>query len=460
MKNKLTAFIILASSVIAFAEVPQELKEQWEHPALRMKIDAGIKANRMGLFSISFNKPIENLEVRLAKHEFLFGIYASRSVCENSNQSYTKEQIAKYDELIKKVFNYGTVATVWKRIEPEKDKMRWDYSNDKNIDISIDKNPTVLQPDIALAFCEKNDMAVKAHCFSWMISGTHFIPNWINPNGNRADIERQLNSSITKTIQRYGDKIRIWDVVNEAADYVATVNIRFDDYVQKAFKEAERQLPSDHIFLINETTSAWDQYAMHEQTGRFYLLCDNLISKGLKLDAIGLQFHIFSENEWKRILKGQAKTPALLLKALDGYSRLKRPIHITEITIPTNKDFGGEEAQAYYAKNIYELWFSHPNVEAITWWNMRDGQAAPNEKALNGGLIRADLTPKPSYKALEELISKKWQTHETFAGKNNNCRFAGFYGLYDITYTINGKTETKQVWFGKKSPRNIKIDIK
>ena len=47
-----------------------------------------------------------------------------------------------------------------------------------------------------------------------------------------------------------------------------------------------------------------------------------------------------------------------------------------------------------------------------------------------------------------------------FAGKNNNCRFAGFYGLYDITYTINGKTETKQVWFGKKSPRNIKVDIK
>ena len=47
-----------------------------------------------------------------------------------------------------------------------------------------------------------------------------------------------------------------------------------------------------------------------------------------------------------------------------------------------------------------------------------------------------------------------------FAGKNNNCRFAGFYGLYDITYTINGKTETKQVWLGKKSPRNIKVDIK
>ena len=44
-----------------------------------------------------------------------------------------------------------------------------------------------------------------------------------------------------------------------------------------------------------------------------------------------------------------------------------------------------------------------------------------------------------------------------FAGKNNNCRFAGFYGLYDITYTIN---RNKASLVGKKSPRNIKVDIK
>ena len=48
-------------SAAAYAQVPQALRDVWENPDLREKIDAGIKANRMGMFTIEFDKPILQL---------------------------------------------------------------------------------------------------------------------------------------------------------------------------------------------------------------------------------------------------------------------------------------------------------------------------------------------------------------------------------------------------------------
>ena len=450
MRHLLFLFL---TTIVCNAQVPPEMKQLWENPAVRQKIDSGIKANRMGLFRLKFAQEVSDVKVELIRHEFLFGIYASRMMSEGLvYQKYSKEEIARYEQLTKNVFNYGTIATVWKKVEPEQSKMRWDYSNDKHIDVSLDTNPTFTVPDIALKFCRDTDLTVKGHCLVWMISDQHFIPNWVISQQKHSIVEAGLTKHINDVAKRYGDKIFIWDVVNEAADYVSKDSIRYDDYVFKAFKEAERLLPTNSIFLINETLEAWSQYEKFEQTGRYYLLCQSLIARGVKLDAIGLQFHLFDYNLWREILKGKRYTPYHLLKALDGYARLGKPIHITEITIPSSSD-GGEQAQGYYAEKLYELWFSHPAVEAITWWNMRDGQANSNETKFLGGLIRPDLTPKPAYIALENLIAKKWQTKESFKGKQSECVFTGFYGKYKLTYTQNGKEIVKEIWLDKKSDR-------
>ena len=454
-------FCALAAAGSVSAQVPETLKAVWEQPDLREKIDAGIKANRMGIFTLRFDRKVENVKAELARHEFLFGFYASRAACDGVKyQSYTNGEIEKFSELARRIFNYGTIACVWRRVEPEENKLRFDYSNDAQIDISKDNNPTVNAPDIALKFCWDNGLTVKAHCLAWQISDEHFLPDWVlNGDLSEAEIERKLNRNIKRITERYGNDIAIWDVVNEAADYVGKRDARFDDYVFKSFKEAERLLPRDHIFIINETTSAWYKYQKEEQTGRFYLLCQNLIARGAKLDAIGLQFHLFSSKVWREILEGKFFTPYQLTKALDGYAALNRPIHISEITIPSS-DLGGEEAQAYYAEKVYELWFSHPAVEAITWWNMRDGQAYSKEQKFCGGLLRADFSPKPAYRALENLIAKKWQTKKAFDGAAKEVSFSGFYGLYDITYTVGGKTRTEKVWLGKKSDRLKNIAVK
>ncbi len=458
--KKLLAITFLCSVISATfgAEtvgVTDKLKSLWENPVTEARIKSGIRANRMGEFFIDFNAPVEDLKIKLARHEFLFGVYASRLVSKGQKIEYTDEQCETYAKLYKRLFNTGTVATVWRRVEPQRGKFRWDYSNDANIDLSYMKNPTVTQPDIALKFCEENGITPKGHTFYWPISAQHFMPAWALELKNPTEIEAASNRNIRNICERYRDRIKIWDIVNEAASYRDKHTILNNDYVFKTFKEAEKYLPSDDVFIINETTGAWAEYLKDTQTCRFYLLAKDLIDRGAKLDAIGLQFHIFSQKTFEQVLTGNRHTPRHLSRVLDGYAKLGKPIHISEITVPTSN---GEEAQAYYAKQIYRLFFSHPAVEAITWWNMRDGQAAPKEKVLNGGLIRHDLTPKASYKALEQLIAVDWQTNVSYNAPTRQAHFEGFFGMYEISYKYKGKEYKQKVWFGKKDEREHQLN--
>lgn len=456
MKNILP-LIMLATISTAFCAddaISPKMRELWENPITNSRIENGIRANRMGEFRLNFDTPVENLKINLDRHEFLFGAYASRSVCKGQKIEYTQEQIDTYAKLYKRIFNYGTVAVAWRRVEPQQGKFRWDYSNDANIDLSYTSNPTVMQPDVALQFCNDNDITPKAHPLYWPISTSHFMPAWALDLKDPKLLEAACNRNIRNIAERYRDKIKIWDVVNEAADYRESGTILNDDYIFKTFKEAERNLPSDDIFLINETTSAWYQYINNGETGRYYLLVKDIIDRGAKVDGIGLQFHFFSKKAFDSVLQGKTFRPQDMTKALDGYAKLGRGLHITEITIPTSH---GEEAQAYFAKNVYRLFFSHPSVEAITWWNMRDGQAASNESHLMGGLIRDDLTPKASYRALEKLIAEDWQTRVSYEKPTQNAHFEGFYGMYEVSYKYKGKEYKQKVWFGKKSNKVLNI---
>jgi GH35 family endo-1,4-beta-xylanase len=152
------------------------------------------------------------------------------------------------------------------------------------------------------------------------------------------------------------------------------------------------------------------------------------------LDGIGLQFHLFQESDVLNVLRGLRFRPLDLLAALDAYASLKLPLHVSEITLPAigNGEFG-ENLQAELARNFYRLWFSHPIVDAITWWNLPDGGAAAGEDRVLSGLIRKDLSAKPAYIALQNLILREWRTSMTTrTNALGEIRFQGFHGEYRI----------------------------
>ena len=83
-------------------------------------------------------------------------------------------------------------------------------------------------------------------------------------------------------------------------------------------------------------------------------------------------------------------------------------------------------------RKFYSLLFSHPSVQAITWWNLAD----PVWNNSPGGLVSEDMSPKPAYEKLLALIRGKWWTK---AGGRSDASGAfsarAFYGDYRITAT-------------------------
>ena len=99
-------------------------------------------------------------------------------------------------------------------------------------------------------------------------------------------------------------------------------------------------------------------------------------------------------------------------------------------------------------KELYTLLFSNPNVGAITW---RDFSGQGTWKGAPARLIRKDMTPKPAYLVLNNLINNEWWTQDTLTvadgGMINMIGFFGDYSIHiiDNERTYEGKFELKKV---------------
>ncbi|MEI6078498.1 MAG: endo-1,4-beta-xylanase, partial [Verrucomicrobiota bacterium] len=160
-----------------------------------------------------------------------------------------------------------------------------------------------------------------------------------------------------------------------------------------------------------------------------------------------------------RVENGYYFTPSHVFKVLDQYTNFGRPLAITEITFPTLPNTPeGERDQATVARNFYRLWFSHPSVNAITWWNLVDGTAAKGEDKWNAGLVNRDFSPKLAYKALDQLINHDWKTKfETNRTTSGEVAFRGFHGEYTVTAQVGGKTMKQTFHLKKGSPNEWTI---
>ena len=130
-------------------------------------------------------------------------------------------------------------------------------------------------------------------------------------------------------------------------------------------------------------------------------------------DVIGIQNHML-DGPWPN---------QKIWDICERFSRFGVPLHFTEMTIfsgrkPEGKPWNaawpttteGEAEQARHVVRFYTMLFSHPAVEAITWWNLND---ASTECWASGGLLRRDMTSKPAHEELKKLVKTKWWTTAT-----------------------------------------------
>ena len=172
----------------------------------------------------------------------------------------------------------------------------------------------------------------------------------------------------------------------------------------------------------------------------------NYINKGVPIEGIGMQFHAFSTYEDNKLLYNAVRQ----LDIFELYSEFNLPIHLSEVSIPSySNEKEDEEIQAELVKRMITLWFSQKNVNSVVWWNLVDKTAYEGENKFHAGLIRNDMTLKPAYKILDELINKKWHTEFTTKSKSGKVCFNGFYGDYEIEVEANGRKTVQKLSFYK-----------
>lgn len=399
---------------------------------VQKKIDQDIEKYRKADAVIKFEGLPVGTEVKIEQinHHFLFGgnIFLFGDL-------KSPEKNKKYEDTFGTLFNAATIPFYWKTLEPKQGKPRFETGSP----YEYRRPPT----DPIVEFCESKGIDMNGHAIIYgMRRWGH--PAWMPED--REKMEEYFEQHIRELAERYQGRIQRWDVVNEPTDQ-ANRGIMPDDYTYKSFLWAMKYFPDSVKFNINDSDMHWDMTLYR----RYLEIVRNLIDRGIRIDYVGLQMHIFNPEESRRIANGaDVLTPQKIYERLDYMSGVNRPLHISEVTIsaPDNME-EGKGIQAEIAKNLYRLWFSHPNVMGITWWNVVDGGAAPGEPSISG-IYDKELNRKPVYHVLDKLINREWKTYVTLkTSKDGTVKFRGFKGRYIVSWKVKNGNEKQAEFYLK-----------
>lgn len=424
--SRLTVPALLLALASAMAQVPagsgntsvmaEGYRKYW-NTEVQKQIDADIDLNRKAEALLRFKKEMIGREVRIEQvsHDFLFGgnIFLFGDL-------KTPEKNKKYEDTFGALFNAATVPFYWKPLEPEEGKIRFAAGSS----YEYRRPPS----DPVVAFCESKGISMNGHAIIYG-SRAWGHPTWMPDD--RKKMEVYFENHVRKLAERYKGRIQRWDVVNEPTDQ-ANRGVMPDDYTYKTFRWAAKYFPSSVQLNLNDSDMHWDMTLFR----RYLEIVRNLIDRGIKMEYVGMQMHIFNPEESRKIAKGEdILTPKKVNERLDYMADAGLPLHVSEVTItaPDNTD-EGKSIQAEITRNLYRLWFSHPKVMGITWWNVVDGGAATGEPSVSG-LYDVDMRPKPVYLVLNSLLNTEWKTRQSGKiGNDGTLRFRGFKGAYRVIW--------------------------
>lgn len=363
------------------------------------------------------------VEVAQQEHDFLFGAF------EGSPYNADAFEAAR-----KAGFNLATVLLGW----------NWTQS------------PTAKRTQIESTFgiqaLADLGYRVKAHGVLWL-QEYGILPDRAMSMEHGALREAKLRHQET-LLEMYAEPITFWEAMNEPAN-TNVVGMARDGVLGMIPKaaaaiRAHRRptlVNSPHEFdygakfMIRRPDGApMDDYALTYSA--FLSLLES--RHGLDdIDIIGLQMYpgfrlsedLFAGQE------GPAYPPAAVQDTLDRYARFGKTLHITEFSLPGTfdpdwksgywRERWTESTQADYAEAAFTIAFAHPSVQSFGWWDITDLKPS----VIQGGLVRADGTPKPVFERLTGLIAD-WTTQaEAAPGEDGRAAFRVFGGEHRVRVT-------------------------
>ncbi len=335
------------------------------------------------------------IAARPRRDEFLFGTtaFGRRKPAEAVQRRFTE------------ILNFGTLPFYLKALEPEEGKP--DYS----------------RVDEMLAWCEGEGIRTKGHPLWWGHQAG--IPPWLE-GADWPTIQRQCRRVVHRSVERYRDRIGIWDAINEAHDWANGLGLTQEQEVEitRVACDSIRDKNPEAVVIVNHCQvdgayaaeeGSWEgsmrMGPIYDRTLTPLSYLDRLMEADVNFDVVGLQMY-FPSNIGRDMLT--------ISRYMDEYSRFGKPMHITELGLPSGKrdmpgDLKGDEmmrrvrgqwhqpwcerVQADWTEWFYTLCYARPDVEAITWWNLADPAFIPG-----AGWLRDDGTPKESYHRMRALL--------------------------------------------------------
>lgn len=241
--------------------------------------------------------------------------------------------------------------------------------------------------DNLVSFASQNGMQVRGHPLVWHRS----LPEWVEDTGT-ADREVHMREFITRVMDRYGDAVTHWDVVNEPVEADGSLRNSLwleamgESYIDIAFAQAEALDPGATL-VLNEFDIG---FAGPKMDGLLDLL-DRLIEREVPLDAVGFQLHVFSSfNQYDELATNMA---AVAERGLD--------IHITELDVAIVEG-ENEQDQAEVYQRIIETCLAQPRCTVIQTWGFTDRYSF--RRMQEPLYFDAAYSTKPAYQALQSAL--------------------------------------------------------
>ncbi len=277
--------------------------------------------------------------------------------------------------------------------------------------------------DAMVDFAADHEMRVTGHTLLWHQQ----TPDWVfeDADGNpvsREQLLERLENHIHAVVGRYKDRVRSWDVVNEAVNDDGSMRdtpwyrILGEDYVTEAFRIAAEADPT--------ATLLYNDYSLFLPAKRngVVRLMKKVQAAGVKVDGVGLQGHYGL---------GHPEDMQDLADSIAAFAGLGLKSSITELDIavlpfPSPDHFGADlnvnmalneqynpyteglpadvaAQQAARYRQVFEVLLAHADdVERVTFWGVHDGHSWKNGWPMAGRtdyplLFDRQLQPKAAF---------------------------------------------------------------
>jgi len=424
-----TLLVLIAPCVAGAAELSED--------ELLAGAEARIEKHRKADATVSVvdasGKPVPGARVAVeqTRHAFLFG-----SNIFNWGRLPDAELEAAYRKRFADLLNYATLPFYWANYEPRRGE------------------PEHARTAKVARWCKEQGIATKGHPLAWNSADPRWLPDDLE------EIRRLQMARIEDCVSHFRGLIDRWDVVNEATHFDREEFVRRRapkhsamwqkvgqmEFTRQCFAHARKAGPHATL-LINDyrTDPAYERVIeqLVDEEGR------------PMYDVIGIQSH----------MHGGAWPTRKIWEVCERFARFGVPLHFTETTIlsgernwqkprgaPWPSTPEGEAYQAEHVVRFYTMLFSHPAVEAITWWDFAD---LHSWKGAPAGFLRKDMSPKPAYDELMKLIKGKWWTKTALeSAADGTAEFRGFLGDYQVTVTADGGKTAKKTFTLRKDDEN------